>query len=105
MALAQKSDNGSRKKGRELAISKILALRYGRSIPPGQCGLYWVGDLKVVKAIVERIRSYERYYGNSKCNQVYNKAFFDLDGFFSEEYPNFHDDDPTIFQIPLTQNP
>jgi hypothetical protein len=88
MALAQKSDNGSRSKGREIAIMKALenAICSEDSLPIGQCGLYEVESLDLVRAIVARIRLYERNYGNSKVNQVYNKVFFELDRFVEEEH-------------------
>jgi hypothetical protein len=86
MALAQKSDNGSRSKGREIAIMRALEHAIGEALPVGQCGLYEVENLELVRAIVERIRSYERNYGNSKVNQVYNKVFFELDRFVEEEH-------------------
>jgi hypothetical protein len=86
MALAQKSDNGSRAKGREIAIMKAVEYAIEVGIPTGQCGLYEVENLETVKAIAKRIRTYEWYYGNSKKNQVYNKVFFELDKFVEEEH-------------------
>lgn len=87
MALAQKCDNGSRSKGREIAIMRVLNHVIGEEgLPVGQSGLYEVESLELVRAIVERIRSYERYAGNSKVNQVYNKVFFELDRFVEEEH-------------------
>lgn len=84
MSLAHKKDNGSRKKGLQQATQKLIDYVCGEGLPPGQSGLFYVQDLETLKQIVRNLRYYERNYGNSKVNQVYNKVFFDLPKFYQE---------------------
>ena len=92
MALAHKKDNGSRKSGLSLSIQKVIDFICGEGMPPGQSGLYIVENLETLKKIVRRLRYIERNYGNSKVNQTYNKAFFDLPTFYKEVAGDYYFD-------------
>jgi hypothetical protein len=92
MALAHKKDNGSRRKGLVRAIQKVIDFVCGEGLPPGQSGLYFVQDLETLKKVVRRLRYIERNYGNSKVNQTYNKAFFDLPTFYKEVAGDYYFD-------------
>jgi hypothetical protein len=107
MALAHKKDNGSRKSGLSLSIQKVIDFICGEGMPPGQSGLYIVENLETVKQIVRTLRYYERNYGNSKVNQMYNKVFFDLGAFYKEvaqpsDYYTDASESPLAFQPWIT---